>query len=198
MIIGVLALQGAFQKHIDMLNRLKVSTEKVRYSSDFTDIDALIIPGGESTTLSKLIINENLFKIILEFTSKKPVFGTCAGLILLSKKTQNNTKIISFKALDVKVERNGWGRQINSFETTVNLKIDNDESCNFNGMFIRAPKIISCDGSTKVLSSLNGSPVMVRDGMTLGTTFHPELTDDLKIHEYFINMIKEYENIRKN
>ena len=198
MIIGVLALQGAFQKHIDMLNCMQISTKKVRYSADFSKIDALIIPGGESTTLSNLIVNENLSKIILEFISKKPVFGTCAGLILLSNKSQNNTKVLSLESLDIKVERNGWGRQVDSFETMINLNIDSNESFNFNGVFIRAPKIISCNAPTKVLSSLNGFPIMVRKGMILATTFHPELTDDLRIHKYFIDMIKEYENLRKN
>ena len=198
MIIGVLALQGAFQKHIDMLNHLQVSTKKVRYYSDFTDIDALIIPGGESTTLSNLIVNENLFNKISDFVCNKPVFGTCAGLILLSNKSQDDTKVISFNSLNVKVERNGWGRQVDSFQTIIDIKTDSNKSYNFNGVFIRAPKITSCNGTAKVLSSLNGSPVMVRDGMTLGTTFHPELTDDLRIHEYFIDMIREYDNIRKN
>ena len=190
--IGVLALQGGFQKHIDILNRMKVSSQKVKYKNDFKKVDALIIPGGESTTLSKLIINHRLLNSIINFLSHKPVFGTCAGLILLSTDIKDGNNILSFKCLDIKVERNAWGRQISSFKTSLNLKLNDKDKISYDAIFIRAPKIITCNEKTKILSTLNNSPVMVRNKGVLATTFHPELTDDMRIHEYFLKMVKEH------
>ena len=190
--IGVLALQGAFQKHIDVLKKLNISTTNVRYATDFKKIDALIIPGGESSTLSKLIISQKLLNPMTDFIKNKPVFGTCAGLILLSTNIENNNdKVISFKTLDIKIKRNGWGRQIDSFKSSIDIKLNRSNKFPYDAIFIRAPKIIACNGSTKILSSIYDSPIMVRNKNILGTTFHPELTDDIKIHKYFLGMIKE-------
>tara|TARA_B100001146_G_C16038130_1_gene372363 strand:- start:2 stop:592 length:591 start_codon:yes stop_codon:yes gene_type:complete len=188
--IGVLGLQGAFQKHINILKKLNVSTTKVRYSTDFKKIDALIIPGGESTTLSRLIIDQKLLNPMRNFIKNKPVFGTCAGLILLSTNIEDqDDKVISFRSLDVKIKRNGWGRQIQSFKSLIDVKWNERDNFSYNAIFIRAPKIISCNGSTEILSTIHDSPVMVRDKNILATTFHPELTDDIKIHKYFLEMI---------
>ena len=190
--IGVLALQGAFQKHIDVLKKLNISTTNVRYAADFKKIDALIIPGGESTTLSKLIVNQKLLNPMTDFIKNKPVFGTCAGLILLSSKIENNNdNVISFKALDLKIKRNGWGRQVHSFESSIDIKLNQNNEFSYSAIFIRAPKIIACNGSTEILSSISDSPVMVRNKNILATTFHPELTTDIKIHKYFLDIIKE-------
>ena len=113
--IGVLSLQGGYEKHIDILERLNIQTSKVKYRKDLLSIDALIIPGGESSALSNLIEKESLYTPLINFISKYPVYGTCAGLILLSKSIENNNKVRSFDALNITLTRNGWGRQISSF-----------------------------------------------------------------------------------
>ena len=189
--VGVLALQGAFQKHIDMLDEINISSKKVRYKNDFSNIDGLIIPGGESTTLSKLIVEQNLKSVMSEFLSIKPVFGTCAGLILLGNNIKNKSDTISFKCINLDLKRNGWGRQINSFQYALSIKLAK-RTINYNGIFIRAPKIYNCNGSTKILATIDGSPVLVQNDMVLGATFHPELTNDNRLHKYFINMIENH------
>ena len=186
--IGVLSLQGDYEKHIKILKRLDIQTSKVRYKKDLLDIDGLIIPGGESTTLSNLIEKESLYKPLKEFISTHPVYGTCAGLILLSKNIENNSKVKSFKALDTTLARNGWGRQINSFSKDISIKIFKNK---YKGIFIRAPKISDCGDSVNILSILNDSPIMIQQNKILGTTFHPELTDDTRIHEYFIELVNK-------
>lgn len=190
--IGVLSLQGDYINHINILKELKVSSRKVKYLSDFEFIDGLIIPGGESTAISNLIEKENLHDTIKKFISEKPVYGTCAGLILLSKVILNNKSkknIKSFNILDIEVERNGWGRQVNSFVENIEVKIFNK---NFKAIFIRAPKIKAVNKNVEVLSEFKGTPVMVRKDNILGTTFHPELTKDIRIHEYFTRIVKNY------
>ena len=192
MIIGVLSLQGAYLKHMEILNKLDIKSISIRYKEDLRNIDALIIPGGESTALTKLINSQNLYKALSDFIDNKPVYGTCAGLILLSKKINNNEKVKSFKKLDITAERNGWGRQVHSFTKDIALNISKDS---FKGIFIRAPKISSFKKNVEVLSSIGNSPVMIKQDKILATTFHPELSDDTRIHEYFIEMV---ENARKN
>jgi len=186
--IGVLSLQGDYEKHLDILKRLNIKTLKVRYKKDLLNIDALIIPGGESSTLSKLIEKESLYTPLKKFISKYPVYGTCAGLILLSQSIKNNREVRSFKALDISLVRNGWGRQINSFSKEISIKVFKNK---YRGVFIRAPKISNCGHTIDVLSVLNDSPIMIRQNKILGTTFHPELTNDTRIHEYFIKMVDE-------
>ena len=186
MVIGVLALQGGFEKHIEMLSNINVSTRYVKYSEDLDECSGLIIPGGESTTLSKLINKNNLYNDILKFAKSKFIFGTCAGLILLSNIYNNHVK--SFKLINIDIERNGWGRQINSFSDKINL--DKINSNNFEAIFIRAPKIKKINNKNiKVLSRYNEEPVLIKFKNLLGATFHPELTNNTIIHEYFISMI---------
>ena len=186
--IGVLSLQGDYQKHIDVLEHLNVQVSKVRYKEDLIKIDALIIPGGESTTLSKLIEKESLYSPLKNFINIYPVYGTCAGLILLSQSIENDDKIKSFNALDISLIRNGWGRQINSFSKDITIKAFKNK---YRGIFIRAPKISKYGNSITVLSVLNDSPIMIQQDKILGTTFHPELTNDTRIHEYFIDMVNQ-------
>lgn len=189
--IGILSLQGSYINHINILKEINIDTKEVRYAEDFDLIDGLIIPGGESTAISNLIEEQGLFDTINEFITTKPVYGTCAGLILLSSIITNNKtkKIKSFKILDMKIERNGWGRQINSFIEKIEI---NSFKKKFKAIFIRAPKIKSLNKNIEVLSKFSNTPIMIKKGHILGTTFHPELTKDTRIHEYFIDMIKEH------
>tara|TARA_B100001142_G_scaffold322723_1_gene371562 strand:+ start:267 stop:839 length:573 start_codon:yes stop_codon:yes gene_type:complete len=185
--IGVLSLQGAYLKHIEILNRLNVDAREVRYKKNLNDIDALIIPGGESTALTKLIESQSLYKDLSNFVDNKPVYGTCAGLILLSKKINGNEKVKSFKKLDISTNRNGWGRQVHSFIKNISIDISAEP---FEGIFIRAPKISNCGTNVEVLSSIDNSPVMVKQNKILATTFHPELSNDTRIHKYFVDMVR--------
>ena len=189
----MLSLQGDFKNHIDILKELNINAKEVRYSNDFDSLDGLIIPGGESTSISNLIVEQGLYEVIEKFVNTKPVYGTCAGLILLSSRIMdsNNFKknINLFKVLDIEIERNGWGRQIDSFVQEIKIKPFKKD---YKAIFIRAPKIKSLDKSIEVLSKFLDTPVMIKKGYILGTTFHPELTKDIRVHEYFINMVKEY------
>ena len=186
--IGILALQGGFEKHEKMLNKMDFPTIYVKYYNDLEKCSGLIIPGGESTSLSKLINKNNLYDGIVKFGKNNPIFGTCAGLILLSN--INNPHIKSFNFINIDIERNGWGRQINSFESRIILK---GLDCNrFKAIFIRAPKIKKLNNKKiRILSKYKNEPVLIRYKNFLGATFHPELTDNDTIHQYFINMINE-------
>lgn len=167
--IGVLALQGAFIEHVDILNKLGVQVKEVRTVEDLQNIDGLIIPGGESTTMN-LLIGE-----IKSHMKDLPIFGTCAGAILLSQ--QN--------LLDIEVERNAYGSQLDSFEDDFQFN-----GHNIHGIFIRAPKITKIGPNVEVLSKNSKDEiVLVREGNYLAATFHPELTEDIKIHKYFLEMI---------
>jgi len=185
--VGVLSLQGGYQKHIEILLDIGIDVKKVRYANDLKDIDGLIIPGGESTTFSKLIQKQNLHKKLLEFIEKKPIYGTCAGLILMSNNISNSISVKSFNVFDITVSRNGWGRQIHSFIEEVDI---NGFEQKFKAVFIRAPKILDLNKDVEILSTYMDSPIMIKKGKFLGTTFHPELTNDTRIHEYFIKMIE--------
>ena len=187
-VVGILSLQGAFNKHAQALEKLNVNHISVKYPKDLTTCDALIIPGGESTSFSKLIYNNKLYDCLKEFASKQPVFGTCAGLILLSNISTEH--VTGLGILDIKIERNGWGRQINSFNKSILL--NGMTSSNFNAVFIRAPRILKLNNKdTKILSTLYDEPVLIQNKKCLGATFHPELTSDLTIHKYFIKMIDD-------
>ena len=185
--IGVLSLQGAYLKHIEILDRLNVDACEVRYKKDLNHIDALIIPGGESTALTKLIESQSLYEDLSKFVENKPVYGTCAGLILLSKNINGNKKVKAFKKLNISTKRNGWGRQVHSFIKNISIDISEDP---FEAIFIRAPKISDCGANVEVLSSIENSPVMVKQNKILATTFHPELSNDTRIHEYFVDMVR--------
>jgi 5'-phosphate synthase pdxT subunit len=185
--IGVLALQGAVAEHMQMLSALGAEAVPVRLPSELDDLDALIIPGGESTTISKLLSDYGLMEPIRRLARKDfPIFGTCAGLVLLAKKVPN-LDMESISVMDIEVERNAFGRQVDSFEA--DLKIPALHNGTFHGVFIRAPIIEKVEQGVEVLCQLNGRPVAVRQGKLLACAFHPELTDDLRLHKYFLDII---------
>ncbi len=185
--IGVLCLQGAFIEHIRVLRQLGVECCEIRQLKDFTaDLSGLILPGGESTVIGKLT-ELNLLKPIQSAIEKGlPVFGTCAGLILLSKEISgDNTTYLN--SMDTIVKRNGYGRQLGSFMKLADFKGIGQIPM----VFIRAPYIISCKDTIDILAEIDGKIVAARQDNMLVTAFHPELTDDMKVHKYFLNMISE-------
>jgi len=193
--IGVLALQGAVTEHIQMLSALGTETVPIRLPSELDGLDALIIPGGESTTISKLLSDYGLLEPIRRLAKKGfPILGTCAGLILLAKKVPN-LQTESISVMDIEVKRNAFGRQVDSFEA--DLKIPALHNGSFHGIFIRAPIIEKVDPDVEVLCQLNGKPVAVRQGKLLGCAFHPELTDDLRLHKYFLDIVAGDGNCKK-
>lgn len=186
--VGVLALQGAFREHIAVLHRLGVGNREVRLPTHLEDIDALIIPGGESTTMGKLMVEYGLLEPLREFVSHKPVMGTCAGLVLLSEATTGAAQPL-LGGLDISVSRNAFGRQIHSFEARVDIDFDGNQDQSFPGVFIRAPLVVSAAEHVRVVATFEGQPVGVRQGHLLGLAFHPELTADTRIHEYFLELV---------
>ena len=191
--VGILALQGDVREHANLLIKLGAEPVKVKSPEDLTDIDALIIPGGESTTIGMLIKKYKLDKAIKEkHKHGMPIYGTCAGAILLAKEIIGDNKQTKLNLADISIKRNDYGRQIDSFEAELSIK----DIGNFNGIFIRAPVIKGFYDGVEILSEHKNNPVMIRQHNLLLTTFHPELTDDTRVHEYFLNMAKEYKEIR--
>jgi 5'-phosphate synthase pdxT subunit len=184
LVIGVLALQGAFAKHAEALQKLKVETLFVRSPEDLQRCQGLIIPGGESTAISSRLTALQLWEPLRTFALHKPLFGTCAGLILMAKNISNHP-VPSLGLLDLSVERNGFGRQFDSFSTS--LKMNNGKK--LEALFIRAPRIRTVNKEVEILASLQGEAVFVRQSIHMGTTFHPELTEDLSVHRYFLKMV---------
>jgi 5'-phosphate synthase pdxT subunit len=184
--IGVLALQGAFAKHADALKSLEANPILVRRPSELEQCEALIIPGGESSTISRRIDFIGLRNVIINFSKSKPIFGTCAGLILMAKTCQDPL-INCFGIFDIEVQRNGFGRQNESFTTSINLGISVKEKP-FHAIFIRAPRIKKTEGPVKILASYNDEPILIQQGRHLGAVFHPELSDDLRLHRYFLTL----------
>lgn len=190
--VGILALQGAVIEHIRMLKRLGAEAVKVKLPKDLIDLDALIIPGGESTTMGMLAKKYKVDKAIKEKHKRgMPIYGTCAGAIMLAKGIIGS-KQPKLGLADISIKRNDYGRQIDSFEAELNIK----DIGIFNGIFIRAPIIKHIYNGAEILSEYQNSPVMVKQQDLLITTFHPELTDDTRIHEYFLNMAREYKHIK--
>lgn len=185
--IGVLALQGAFSKHCHMMQQLGTECFEVRKPEQLRKCDGLIVPGGESTTIMNRISFIGLAESLHEFALQKPVFGTCAGLILMAKAISNHP-IKPFGWLDIAVERNGFGRQIESFDTEVRWL--SKQPYRVRARFIRAPRILSMGKDVKVLAEFNGEPVCVQNGKHLASTFHPELTGDLTLHRHFLDLVK--------
>lgn len=187
--IGVLAMQGAFIEHERALQRIGVETVQVRKKEQLQEIDGLIIPGGESTTIGKLLKFFDLDDLITQRVKEgMPIFGTCAGLILLAKDiADSNQDRLGF--MDIAVQRNAFGRQVDSFEVPLNIEgIEGDPVLS---VFIRAPYVTEVHGDVQVLAEHAGKIVMVRQGNCLGCAFHPELTEDDRIHRYFVGMIEE-------
>ena len=186
--VGVLALQGAFASHVRALTELDVPTREVRTPEHLDGVDALVIPGGESTTISKLLVSTGLHAPISErLATGLPVFGTCAGMILLADDVlDGRPDQIGFGVLDIAVRRNGYGRQVDSFETDV--AVDGlDEP--FHAVFIRAPKVESVGSDVEILAAHDGVPVLVRRDRVLAASFHPELTDDTRLHQLFLTLV---------
>ena len=187
MIIGVLALQGNFAMHQSMLSKLDVDSILVKYPHELERCDGLIIPGGESSTISKLINSHGLRLPLIDYAKANSIFGTCAGMILLSS-TDSTENLNPLNIMDFSVIRNGWGRQIFSFtkEITVNLS----KKIKYLATFIRAPKIATISDSVNVLSTLKEEIILISDGIHLASSFHPEFGADTQIHSYFITLVK--------
>ena len=187
--IGVLALQGAFIEHIKMLRQLGFEAVEVRLPHQLDQLDGLIIPGGESTTIGKLASEYGLIAPLRRFAGTKPTWGTCAGMIFLAKDIGIDEQPI-LGAMDITVDRNAFGRQIDSFET--DLQIAGLAGAPFHAVFIRAPVVTEVKPGVDVLARLeDGRIVAVRQGRLLATAFHPELTDDLRLHASFCDIVKE-------
>ena len=186
--IGVLALQGAFAEHCAALERLGADTAEIRRRSDFTDsLDGIILPGGESTVQGKLLREEGLMAPLkAAIKGGLPTFGTCAGLILLAKKIAGDDTV-HLGTMNVVVRRNAYGRQLGSFRSMERF----GDMENYPTVFIRAPIIESVGKGVEVLSTVGGNIVAAREKNMLGTAFHPELTDDLRIHRYFLDMVRK-------
>lgn len=190
--IGVLALQGAVKEHIQQIELLGHEAVAVKTSNDLRDIDGLILPGGESTTIGKMLERNDLLEPIKAMAQQGvPMFGTCAGLILLAKKIRN-FKTPHLSLMDVEVERNSFGRQVDSFEVPLSIPSIGDE---ITAVFIRAPHIVSIGEHVEILATYEERIVLARDGQFLGCSFHPELTDDVRILEFFIGMVNEFINV---
>ncbi|MDX1379094.1 MAG: pyridoxal 5'-phosphate synthase glutaminase subunit PdxT [Anaerolineales bacterium] len=189
--IGVLALQGDFAEHIAMLKRLDVDTAEVRLPKHLKGLDGLIIPGGESTTIGKLAVAYDLMEPLQTFGQRHAIWGTCAGAIFISKDIGRDQPLLGL--MDIKVERNAFGRQIDSFETDLDipeLKHATRTEEDYHAVFIRAPIIESVGGDAKILASIpDGRIVAAQQGNLLATSFHPELTDDTRFHEYFLSLV---------
>ena len=190
--IGVLALQGAVKEHIQQIELLGHEAVAVKTSNDLRDIDGLILPGGESTTIGKMLERNDLLEPIKAMAQQGvPMFGTCAGLILLAKKIRNS-KTSHLSLMDVEVERNSFGRQVDSFEVPLSIPSIGDE---ITAVFIRAPHIVSVGEHVEILATYEERIVLAKDGQFLGCSFHPELTDDVRILEFFIGMVNEFINV---
>lgn len=183
--VGVLALQGAFAAHSDCLTSIGVQSIEVRNPEQLSSVDALLMPGGESSTMSQLLESSGLFDpISSRIADGMPVFGTCAGMILLASEIlDGRSDQRNFSAIDISVRRNAFGRQVDSFEATINSSVGD-----FHGVFIRAPRIERVGDDVEVLGSIDGEPVLVRQGNVLAASFHPELSNDARLHEYFVSI----------
>ena len=180
--VGVLALQGNFDSHIRILKKINLKHKLVKTSDDLSSIDGLIIPGGESSTITNLLRrNQSLIDGINQLSKNKPILGSCAGLILMSKES-NDSRVHNFGFLDVTTSRNAYGRQVHSFEAKINVK-NNTMSYDINVLFIRAPKVDKINNGVEVLATFQEEVVAVRQGKHVGISCHPELLDETLIHE---------------
>ena len=188
--IGVLALQGDFAEHIAMLRRLKVEATEVRLPEHLKGLDGLIIPGGESTTIGKLASDYGLMEPLQDFGRRQAIWGTCAGAILLSKDARRRQPLLNL--MDITVERNAFGRQVDSFEADLDipdLKRATGTTAAYHAVFIRAPIIQSVGADAKILASTSDNKIVAaQQGHLLATSFHPELTRDARFHEYFLSL----------
>jgi pyridoxal 5'-phosphate synthase pdxT subunit len=181
--IGVLAVQGNFREHAAMLRRLGADPVEVRKPEELQGLDGLVIPGGESTTFMRLMRLYGLDEAVREFTG--PVLGTCAGMIVLDR--------LHLGAVDIEVDRNAYGRQVASFEADLALAGDDEP---LRGIFIRAPRVREVGPEVEVLAELDGEPVLLCEGRFIVASFHPELTNDTRVHERFLDLIREESHVR--
>jgi pyridoxal 5'-phosphate synthase pdxT subunit len=190
--IGILALQGDFAEHEAMLRRLGVEAVQVRLPEQLDDLDGLIIPGGESTTIGKLAMDYQMIEPLRQFGERRAIWGTCAGAIFLSRDARRSQPLLDL--MDILVERNAFGRQVESFEADLDVPVLEEiepQGGPFHAIFIRAPLIQSVQGEAKVLAALDdGRIVAAQQGHLLATAFHPELTQDDRFHRYFIRLIE--------
>jgi len=188
--VGILALQGDFLEHSNLLKALKVDVIEVRNSRELSEVDSLIIPGGESTTIAKLLDVYDLRQPIIEFAGNgRPVWGTCAGMILLAG-SLIEPEPSPLKLMNTVVQRNAFGRQVNSFSTKI--KFTGISGGMFEAIFIRAPYVVKANSGVDVLSRLDDDTIVaVRENNLLATAFHPELTKDCRVHDYFVRMTIE-------
>lgn len=187
-IIGVLALQGAFHAHAQALRQLNVEVREIRLPQDLDGVDGVVLPGGESTTMSQLLLSSGVFDVLTaRIAGGLPALGTCAGLILLAQRVLDaRPDQVSCSVLDVTVRRNGYGRQIDSFEADIAVA---GLETPFTAVFIRAPIIEEVGNGVEILATHNGMPVAVASQNVLAASFHPELTSDVRFHELFLHMI---------
>ena len=190
--VGLLALQGDYARHQEAFAALGCATQTVRRASELADCSHLVIPGGESTTLVRLIDRVGLRQALCDFAGERPVMGTCAGLILLArelvKEAPERHGVTPLGLLDCAVQRNGFGRQIDSFTEGLALDVLDDTGEDFAAVYIRAPRISAVGDEVDVIARRQGEPVMLRQGHLLAMTFHPELTADLRIHRAFLRL----------
>ena len=188
--IGVLALQGAFAEHIAILKTLGVDTTEVRLPEELDGIDGLIIPGGESTTITKLMLSYELAdKIKKQALDGLPIMGTCAGMIMLAQKV-DGTNHLSTGIMDIAVKRNAFGRQVDSFELDLDIPAIGDEP--YHAIFIRAPKIEHAGPNVDILVKLSDDTIVAaKEGNLIALAFHPELTDDNRLHKYFLDIVNK-------
>lgn len=194
--IGVLALQGDFVEHRVILERLGVESPEIRLPAQLDDLDGLIIPGGESTTIGKLATTFNILKPLRKFGRSKAIWGTCAGAIFLSKDAQRDQPLLGL--MNITVARNAFGRQVDSFETELSISVLEEPERPFRMVFIRAPLIASVGKNVQVLARLaisdedeQGQVVAARQDRLLATSFHPELTHDFRFHKFFLSMVEQ-------
>ncbi|HSO62136.1 MAG TPA: pyridoxal 5'-phosphate synthase glutaminase subunit PdxT [Desulfobacterales bacterium] len=188
--IGVLALQGAFIEHIHKLRQLGIQAVEVRLPQDMPGLDGLIIPGGESTTIGKLMVAYDLMEPIRSFSVHKAVWGTCAGMILMAKEVGREQPVLGL--MDITVERNAFGRQIDSFEADLTVAVLKEGRTKpFPAIFIRAPRLVAARPPAQVIARLaDGTAVAAAAGRLLVTSFHPELSRDLRFHGYFLELVR--------
>ena len=181
--IGILAVQGNVREHSAMLRTLGAEPVEVRKPEQLAELDGLVIPGGESTAIARLVRLYGLEEAIRQF--ERPLFGTCAGMILLDRR--------HLGLLDLEVSRNAYGRQVASFEADLELSGEDEP---LHGVFIRAPRVLDVGPAVEVLAELDGEPVLLRQGRTIVAAFHPELTDDTRVHERFLELVREEGHVR--
>jgi len=189
LLIGVLALQGAYDAHARTLTALGATPRLIRLPHELEGLDGLIMPGGESTTMLKFLDRNGFFETLQSFVQTTPTFGTCAGAILLAKDVANPTQR-SLAALDITVERNAYGRQNDSVILTAPTKIEGGP---LEMVFIRAPRITRTGPAVETLATRDDSPVLVREGHLLAATFHPELSHDARVHQLFLDLVAAHE-----